>query len=424
MENMKHFDKIIGYGSIKKEMMRICDIMRNEDLYKNLGVNTPSGLLLHGNPGVGKTTMATCFIAASGRKAFVCRKDKPDGDFVNSIKETFDEAAANAPSIVFLDDMDKYANGDDRHRNCEEFVTVQSCIDAVKGKGVFVLATINDEDALPRSLLRAGRFDSRIHVAAPRGEDAEKIVEYYIRQKKFVAEVDVRTVTRLLDGASCAELETVINEAGVYAGFMRKEKIEMEDIVSACLRVIHQAPEAENAYSPVVLERIAYHEAGHAVMAELLEPGSVNFVSVRPHGGNTGGFTSYYQPDEYWVCPSMMENRVLSLLGGKAASEIRFSEVDTGTGSDLNRAFRIMGRFVDDFCSHGFGHYTSSENSNELLAGRDACVHTEMERLYKQTKKMLTEHRAFLDGVAHALMKKDVLTAKEIEKIKEDTLAA
>ena len=117
VQEMQEFDKIIGYGSIKKELMRICDIMRNEELYKKLGVFVPSGLLLYGAPGVGKTTMANCFIAASGRKAFVCRKDKPDGDFVNEIKRTFEKAAENAPSIVFLDDMDKFANGDDRHSN-------------------------------------------------------------------------------------------------------------------------------------------------------------------------------------------------------------------------------------------------------------------------------------------------------------------
>ena len=120
--------------------------------------------------------MANCFIKATGRKAFICRKDKPDGDFVKHIKATFNEAVKNAPSIVFLDDMCKFANCDRHHRNSEEFVTVQSCIDEVKGKGVFVLATINDEDAIPESLLRAGRFDNRIEVNSPKGEDAEKIV--------------------------------------------------------------------------------------------------------------------------------------------------------------------------------------------------------------------------------------------------------
>lgn len=222
----KEFEPVIGYKSIKNEMIKICDIMRNREFYSKLGVSVPNGLLLSGGPGLGKTLMANCIIKASGRKAFTCRKDKPDGDFVNHIKSTFDEAVKNAPSIVFLDDMDKFANGDSSHRNSEEFVTVQSCIDDAKNKDVFVLATINDEDAIPESLLRAGRFDNRISVVSPKGEDAEKIVEHYIKRKNFVSDVDVKTITKLLNGASCAELETVINQAGVYLIACLSYKIE------------------------------------------------------------------------------------------------------------------------------------------------------------------------------------------------------
>ena len=109
----KEFEQVIGYRTIKDELIKICDIMQNSDFYEKLGVKVPSGLLLLGEPGLGKTLMANCFIKASGRRAFVCRKDKPDGDFVKHIKSVFDEGVKNAPSIVFLDDMDKFANGDE-----------------------------------------------------------------------------------------------------------------------------------------------------------------------------------------------------------------------------------------------------------------------------------------------------------------------
>ena len=415
----KDFEEIIGYNSIKNELIKICDIMRNSEFYSNLGVNVPNGLLLVGDPGLGKTLMANCVIKASGRRSFICRKDKPNGDFVNHIKAVFDEAVANAPSIVFLDDMDKYANGDEEHTNCEGFVTIQSCIDFAKGKDVFILATINDKRSLPKSLLRAGRFDNRIEVSAPRGKDAEKIISYYISRKNFVADIDMQTIARLLSGLSCAEFEAVINQAGIYAGFARKQKIEMDDIVRACLRVIYLAPEKEEAHSPQVLKSIAYHEAGHAVVAEVLEPGSINFVSVRSHSSSKGGFANYYQPEECWIKKQHMENRVTVALGGKASTEVCFGETDIGTENDLHKAFDICEKFVDHFCSNGFDRWVQTAfPSNSLMERKNAQISFEMENFYKKAKKILIDNREFLDKLAQALMNKDTLTSVEIQAIK------
>ena len=160
----KEFEKIIGYESIKKELELICDVVRNFDKYELLGVSFPGGIMLEGNPGVGKTLLAKCFIEATGLKFFVCRKNKPNGAFVDEIKRIFDKAEKYAPSIVFLDDMDKFANEDKNHKDAEEYVTIQSCIDYVKGKKVLVIATINDKYKIPDSLKRAGRFDKKIYM--------------------------------------------------------------------------------------------------------------------------------------------------------------------------------------------------------------------------------------------------------------------
>ena len=374
---------------------------------------------MHGDPGLGKTLMANCFIKASGRRTFTCRKDKPDGDFVNHIKNTFDEALKNAPSIEFLDDLDKFANGDEDHRNSEEFVTVQSCIDEVKNKGVFVIATINDEESIPNSLLRAGRFDNRLYFTAPEGKSAEKIVEYYLSKKNFVASVDVKTIARLLDGASCAELETVINQAGVYAGFARKDKIEMDDIVKACLRIIHKSPEADEPYPLETLKYIAYHEAGHTVLASILEPESVNFVSVRSHDDKVGGFTNLCQNENYWVKKRFMENRVIVLLGGKASTEVCFGEVDVGSNNDLLRVYDIVERFVDSYCSTSFDRWVYDRDvSNGVCERRDMQMAFEIEKFYQKAKKILIDNREFLNKIALALMEKEILTGAEVEKIK------
>ena len=420
---MSEFDKIIGYKDIKAELIRLCDVLKNNEKYKALGVTPIGGLLLDGDPGVGKTLMANCFIKESGRKAFVCRKNKPDGEFVNEIKNVFTEAIENAPSIVFLDDMDKFANEDNYHRNTEEYVTVQSCIDEAKGKDVFVLATTNGTNNLPDSLLRAGRFDTVINVGAPKGEDAVEIVKYYLSQKKSVAEINAEDVARLLNGKSCAELETVINTAGQYAGYQNKEMIDIDDITRACLRVIYNAPESAAPHNQYMLERTAYHEAGHTVVAEILTPGCVDLVSVRKNTGDICGFTVYQNPDTYWMCKADMENRVIAILAGKAATEIIFGEVDTGANNDLHRAFDIVQRFSDNYCSYGFGYWTDRDNSNSLMTRKEDRVIADMENYYAKAKKLIVENRAFLEAIAKRLQEKDTLVSSEIREIKERTVA-
>ena len=188
---MSEFDKVIGYSDIKAELIRLCDVLKNMDKYKRLGVTMPRGLLLYGDPGIGKTMMAKSFIKESGYKSFVLRKDKPDGDFVNEIRDVFSKAKEEHSAIVFLDDMDKFANEDDYHRDAEEYVTVQACIDDCRDTGVFVLATANDKYCMPDSLIRAGRFDKSIEMKYPTGDDAKKIVEYYLSQKQVMGDIDI-----------------------------------------------------------------------------------------------------------------------------------------------------------------------------------------------------------------------------------------
>ena len=417
---MREFDKIIGYESVKAELERICDIMTDYDKYRNLGVATPRGLLLYGNPGVGKTLMANCLIKESNRKTFTCRKDRPDGDFINYIKKVFEDAKENAPSIVLLDDMDKFANQDEYHRNAEEFVTVQSCIDDCKNYEVFVLATANDLRALPKSLLRTGRFDKSIRVDNPQGEDAEKIIKHYLANKKIVEDIDSKLIARILNGGSCADLETVINEAGINAGHANKAIIETEDVIRAAMRVIFGAPENLQGIDDESLRRIAYHEAGHAVVAEALEPDSVCIVSVLSHIGETGGVTAYYQDDKYWISKKYMENRVISLLGGKAATEIVYGEVDVGANNDLHRAFNIVERFADDYCSNSFDRRQLGDpGSNDLQSRREMQISVEIENYYWTAKKIIVENKDFLDRLANALVENKTLIFSQIKKLKQ-----
>ncbi len=426
---MSKFDMIIGYSAIKRELMQVTDILKNKAFYEKLGVSAPRGMILYGVPGVGKSLMANAVIEESGCKAFVCRKDQPNGDFVKEIKATFEKAAENAPSIVLLDDMDKFANGDERHPDAEEYVTVQSCIDETKGKEVFVLATVNNLRCLPRSLRRAGRFDRVIEVEAPVGEDAVRIIEHYLKGKEFTDEIDARSIARILCGCSCAEIETVMNEAGVYAGFARSEKIKTEHFIEACMRTVFDVPasafdvsEEEGSSnlsdSNSEISQIIYHEAGHAVVSELLFPESVTLISAHSRGGQSGGFTSYYL-DPKVASYRWRKSRIISALGGMAAVEQRFGLVETGSARDLNHAFEMVREAVTDDCECGFAYFSRGyEDSAELSTRQEQIISSEVEKYYRKAKEILSRNAEFFEKIAAELAKKKLLHTTDIQRIK------
>lgn len=431
---MNPFDKIIGYSSVKRELRQISDTLKNRETYDKLGVSAPRGLLLYGEPGVGKSLMARVVIESSGRKVFCCRKDSPNGDFIKKIKATFDDALQNAPSIVFLDDMDKFANGDERYPDAEEYVTVQSCIDEAKNKQVFVLATVNNIRCLPRSLYRAGRFDRTIEVKAPRGEDAVKIISYYLQTKNFVKGIDPVVIAKIMDGKSCAELETVINEAGLYAGYERAEAITMKHFLKACLRtVFHVFPDDGNDFEEgqgnlacnrsdhdATITQIIYHEAGHVVVSEILCPGSVTLVSAYNTSWEKGGFTSYYNDNKktplYW-----RKSRIIGSLGGIAAVEQKFGISDIGCENDLNQAFDLTKEQVVNTCTNGLHlHATEYSSSERLMSEQEQVIATEVEKYYRKAKEILSLNWKFFEKVASTLVQKKLLSSVDIQKIKSE----
>lgn len=416
---MSAFDKVIGYKSIKTVMERYCDALRHPDLYKKLGLSIPNGILLCGKPGLGKTLMAKCFIEESGCKTFVLRKEKPNGDFINEIKQTYEKAKKEGVAIVFLDDVDKFANEEEGHRNAEEYVTVQSCIDDCKELGVFTLATANEEARLPYSLLRTGRFDKVIEMYPPRGEEARQIIKHYIDKINFVGDINVNEIARLMEGKSCADLEAVINVAGLYAAFEGRDEIVQKDIVTACIRLMCKLPEYTEIEDNGQIEKVALHEAGHAVVAEVLNPGSVSLVSVYRDTRILGGVTKAAIPDDYAISKTLQEFNVMCALGGKAAIEIISGDIDVGCEEDMHDAFETVSQFVDENCAYGFDAFATHDSSQELRNRKDAIIAYEVARFYRQTKKIIIENREFLDAIKQALIDKKVITFLDMQKIRK-----
>ena len=419
---MSEFDKIIGYADIKDELIRFCDVLKNFKEYKRMGVEIPSGILLYGEPGIGKIILAKSFIKESKIKSFTIRKDKHSREFVNHIRNIFYKAKKEECAIVFLDDIDKFANEDDFHKDAEEYVVVQSCIDDCKGSNVFVLATANNIYCLPNSLMRAGRFDKVIQMTCPDGDDAKKIIKHFLSKKRVFGDIDIDDISSFLVGHSCAELEMVINEAGIYAVFDKRAKIDQRDIIKACMRLIFDAPESVEYIDSNILKRVAIHESGHAVISEILEPGSVNLVSICGYSNNSGGITSVRKPEDYNFNVVAQENEVIRSLGGKAATEMIYGTFDPGCIDDLQRALDWVTTFVDNYCAYGFDAFEGCNPSQYLLESKDRKVAEQMDRYYRKSKQIIAENRGFFDAMVQELLKEKTLTKKQIKSIRDSVV--
>lgn len=417
---MNAFNKIIGYDAIKEELMQICDMIHNAEIYESLGAKLPHGIMLYGDPGLGKTLMAKCFIEQSGLKAYTVRKNKGSDDFIDEITGTFKIAKENAPSVVLLDDIDKFANEDTHHRDAEEYVAVQAGIDDIKGSGVFVLATANDIRKLPGSLVRSGRFDRKLEIKGPNEDDAFRIIKHYLSDKKVSDEINMEDLTKMINYSSCAALETILNEAAIRAARARKEYIEMNDLLGAVLRMEYSSPDDFSNIDMESIEKIALHEAGHLVVCEVLCPGSVGLASIRKSGKNsTGGFIHR--------CKNLAKASHDSLisLAGKAAVELYFSDsCAEGCQQDIRRAYTNIRDYMSELGTHGFGMidvatHRFPETSESLNARNEAVVQAELERCLMQTRDILLKNREFLEKVKTALMEKETLVFSDIKTIRE-----
>jgi cell division protease FtsH len=199
--------------------------------------------------------------------------------------------------------------------------------------------------------------------------------------------------------------------------FDGRQQVSMEDMIKSILRIIFHAPEKTRG-AEVGLQHVACHEAGHALMSELLEPNSVNLVTVLAHDSNITGLTSYHRDDNYFFSKALMEKRVMCLLAGKAATEVCYGVVDTGSSSDLRRVFDIVRRFVSDYCSYGFEKFAYERTpSNGVLDRRDAQVATEVAHYYDKVRQLLVENRDKLEALADRLLEEKTLLGFQVQKI-------
>lgn len=425
---MGAFENVMGYEALKRELMEIVDIMQNKEVYEALNAKCPSGLLLYGDPGVGKTLIANDFIEASGRPAVICRKNASEQSFIDSINQAFEDALAKAPSIILLDDMDKFANDDKDHKDSEAYVTIQSCIDMVKGKDVFVVATANNIRKLPDSLVRTGRFDRRVEVDTPSDEDSQKIIEHYLMGMGLDDDVDVKVLAAFFRGASCSTLETVVNQAAIIAGSKRADHISMEDLILSYVQIAHTVPK-DDLLVPSGVDLSAndgssdvfWHEAGHIVMSELFSPGCVTIaIAVKKEKGHHGFSSANFSKSNKNSLAKKKADLMISLASA-AAMDITFGRVDPGAQCDVEGSLRTLDDIFDlgGFAGLSLAENAYDRNSESLREHREVAGSMIAELYYQETKELLCQHRAFLEAIAKALVEKVVITAIDIAEIRK-----
>ena len=415
---MSAFAKIIGYENVKKELRQVADMIQNPDKYKAFGAKMPKGIILHGVPGVGKTMLAMALIEETGVNSKIIRHEMARDAFCTHIKNSFKELAASGePAIILLDDLDKFSMDE---KIGEEFAVVQACIDSVKDNNIFIVATVNNMRMLPKSLTRSGRFDRNVEIGYPVGEEATKIIMHYMEGVKVAPDINYEDIAKMLTNRSCATLASVINAAAIEAAFAEKENIEMEDFVKATLTDVYGLENHCGEMSAEKREEIAYHEAGHAVIAEVLMPECIGMVSLSSKAcSGLGGFVLRCKE------PERRAYEILVSLGGKAACEMKYGRVGNGTGRDLERASDEVLQSISQVATLGLSNLDlNAQNSGAYLYGREQVVAAEMERYLFKAKEIVADNREFLDKVAKELFVKHTLLFSDMKRIRESCTIA
>ena len=411
---MNAFDKIIGYNNVKEEIYQIIDMYENLEYYKSLGASIPKGLMLYGEPGMGKTILAKALIKEAKVNSYLIRKNKSKNDILNEINEVFNKASKDESAIIFIDDIDKFKDLEGDIEDNEVLNTIQAKIDDVHDKNVLVVATCNDFKHLPASLVRDGRFDRKIELKTPSKEDAAKIIKYYMKDKQVDQNLNYDDVTKLIQYSSCASLEKILNEAAITAGFQNKEYIEINDIVETYLKEnyydfydIHNITEEK-------IEETSLHEAGHTVIAEILNEGSVNFVSIKTNNSYLRGITKL---DDEFFTP---ESDILISLGAKAACELYLNGKNAdGCTSDLSSARELLRKELEMKGTYGMGFLGELSNNEDSRVKTEIAIQVELERYFVIAKRILISNKTFLMNVYNELKSKNYLLASDIKRIRE-----
>ncbi len=444
------FDDMAGNKEAKEEVAEIVEFLRNPDRYVKLGAQIPKGILLVGPPGTGKTLLAKAvageaevqFLSVTG-SSFI---EMFVGVGASRVRDLFEQAKKVAPAIIFIDEIDAIGKSrssggpmggnDEREQTLNQLLAEMDGFSSA-GAPVIVLAATNRPEVLDAALLRPGRFDRQVLVDKPDLEGRIEILKVHIKDVKLAKDVDLREVAVMTAGLAGADLANIINEAALLAGRANKDQVENEDFKESVERQIAGLEKKSKRISPKERRIVAYHESGHALLAEITKGAKkVNKVSIVPRGLAALGYTlNTPEENKYLMQKHELIAEVDVLLGGRAAEEVFIGEISTGAGNDLERATDIIKSMA---CVYGMsdiaGLMVLEKRSNSFIGGQshkdysdnmamelDNYIKDTLNERYKSVLNTLNDHKEAIEQMTAELLETEVISGLRVrEVIKEN----
>jgi cell division protease FtsH len=441
------FADVAGIDEAKEELQEVVEFLSTPEKFQKLGGRIPKGVLLVGPPGTGKTLLARAVAGEAKVPFFSISGSEFVEMFVGvgaaRVRDLFAQASSQAPCIIFIDELDALGKArgmnvmgghDEREQTLNQLLVEMDGFET--NKGVIIMAATNRPEILDPALLRPGRLDRQVLVDRPDINGREAILKIHSKNVLLGSEVDLRKIAGRTPGFVGADLANIINEAALLAARNNKEMVEMADFDEAIDRVVAGLQKKNRVMNPQEKEIVAFHESGHAIVAESVEHADpVHKISIIPRGIAALGYTQQ-QPteDRYLMTRSELLDRLAVLLGGRVAEELVFKEISTGAQNDLQRATDIARSMVTEYgMSDSLGlvsyerprqpmflpdNFSSSKIYSEAKAAQiDEEVTRFIEEAHQRVRKILSERRTVLDDLAHLLSKNESVQGEELRKM-------